>query len=65
MLIKRITNTQMYIHIRMILIILMLDGDLSDASQCMVSTLDNVASGASVYPSLMDLFNDVISQTPH
>ena len=36
----------------------MLDGDLSDASQCMVSTLDDVASGASVYPSLMNLFND-------
>ena len=48
MLIKHITNSHMYIHIRMITIVLMLDGDLSDASQCMVSTLDNVASGASV-----------------
>ena len=36
----------------------MLGGDLSDASHCMVSTLDNVASGASIYPSLMDSFND-------
>ena len=43
----------------------MLGGDLSDASHCMVSTLDNVASGASVYLSPKDLFNDVISQTPH